>query len=92
MSRPIQAASLHAGPLGMVSYWVPLEEGGYELSAALRERSPEAQPMRIVVKLVDGDDIAFAMPGYQGSLYGFERHEGIVKTSVRLVPHAVALQ
>ena len=33
MTRPIQAASLHGGPLDMVSYWAPLEDEEYELTA-----------------------------------------------------------
>jgi hypothetical protein len=38
--------------------------------------------MRIVMALGDGDDVAFAMPGYPGALYRFARSGEVVTISV----------
>jgi hypothetical protein len=84
MSKPIQAGSLHEGPLDMVAYWVPLEDEGFELTATFLGRVEGDAPMRIVMKLANGDDVAFAMPGYRTALYRFERAGDVVDASVEL--------
>jgi opacity protein-like surface antigen len=78
MTRPIQAGSLHAGVLDMVAYWTPQEDGGYELVATFRARNDEAQPMRVVMKLMAGDSVGFSMPGYLGLNYRFTREDNQV--------------
>jgi hypothetical protein len=90
MSRPIEAASLHDGPLDMVAYYVPLDDGALEVTATFAEHEPQpepepAAPMRIVMALGDGDDVAFAMPGYRQALYRFVRAGDAVTVSVREV-------
>ncbi len=90
MARPIHAASLHDGPLDMVAYYVPVGGGALEVTAtfAVHEPQPETEPvppMRIVMALGDGDDVAFAMPGYPQALYRFVRSGQAVTVSVRPV-------
>lgn len=82
MLEPVQAASLHEGPLDMVAYYLDLDDGGYELTATFRARTDEAQPMRIVMRLMNGDNVAFGMPGYPGSLYRFARENDVITASV----------
>ena len=83
ISQPIQAGSLHEGPLDMVAYWVP-QPDGYEVTATFIGRMPGDQPMRVVVLLSEGDDVAFSMPGYRSALYRFERSDEVVDVSVEL--------
>ena len=45
--------------------------------------------MRIVMALDDGDDVAFAMPGYPQALYRFVRSGDAVTASVREVDPTV---
>jgi len=86
VSRPIEAASLHEGPLDMVAYYTPLDGGGLEVTATFAPHVPSAfHPLRIVMALDDGDDVAFAMPGYMEALYSFRRHGASVTISVREV-------
>ena len=84
--RAIEAASLHEGPLDMVAYYVPAAGGALEVVATFAPReAPAARPMRIVMALGDGDDVAFAMPGYPEALYRFARAGEAVTVSVRQV-------
>lgn len=90
MSSPIQAGSLHEGPLDMVAYWVPLEDAAFEVTATFIGRVSGDEPMRIVMKLEDGDDVAFAMPGYQMAQYRFARDGHAVDVSVAVSTEQVA--
>jgi hypothetical protein len=87
--RPIEAASLHEGPLDMVAYYVPVAGGALEVTATFVARATQAQPMRIVMALGDGDDLAFAMPGHLHALYRFARAGEALTVSVRPVPTIV---
>jgi hypothetical protein len=84
VDRPIQAASLHDGPLDMVAYYLP-KAGGLEVTATFISREDGAQPMRVVMLLADGDDVAFAMPGHLDALYRFARSGPALSVSVRTV-------
>lgn len=90
MAKPIQAGSLHEGPLDMVAYWVPMDDDGYEVTATFIGRIEGDQPQRIVMKLVDGDDVSFAMPGYRTAQYRFERDGEAVNASVSMTRNHVA--
>jgi hypothetical protein len=88
MSRPIEAASLHDGPLDMVGYYEPVSGGALEVTATFAPREVtmmSAAPMRIVMALGDGDDVAFSIPGYPQALYRFARSGATVAVSVRSV-------
>jgi hypothetical protein len=87
--QAIEAASLHEGPLDMVAYYVPVAGGALEVTATFATREVRAEPMRIVMALGDGDDVAFAMPGHPQSLYRFVRAGDSITVSVRPVPSAV---
>lgn len=90
MTKPIQAGSLHDGPLDMVAYWMPVEDDGYELTATFIGRMPGDRPMRIVMRLEDGDDVTFAMPGYRSALYRFARDGAVVGATVQVRSDRVA--
>ncbi len=84
MSRAIEAGSLHDGPLDMVAYFRPAGDGTLVVTATFAERdTPDAHPMRVVMALAEGDDVAFAMPGFEGALYRFSRAGDAVSVSVR---------
>jgi hypothetical protein len=86
--RAIEAASLHEGPLDMVAYYQPAPAGALAVTATFLAREPEAEPMRVVMGLGDGDDVAFAIPGYPQALYRFARFGDAVTVSVRRVQPA----
>jgi len=91
MHEPIEAASLHEGPLDMVAYYVPVSSGALEVTATFAPHEPSAfNPMRIVMALGDGDAVSFAMPGHLEALYSFVRAGTAVTVSVREVPVPVA--
>jgi hypothetical protein len=91
MDRAIEAASLHEGPLDMVAYYRPVPGGVLEVTATFAPRTVtmmSAAPMRIVMVLADGDDVAFAMPGYPQARYRFARDGEAITVSVRPVADA----
>ena len=89
VTRAIEAASLHEGPLDMVAYYVPVAGGALELTATFASRDEQpASPIRIVMALGEGDDVAFAIPGYPQALYRFVRSGAAVTVSVRQVQPA----
>jgi hypothetical protein len=88
MRRSIEAASLHEGPLDMVAYYEPAPSGALEVTATFASRVVRvmsAGPMRVLMALGDGDDVAFAIPGYPDALYRFVRAGDAVTVSVRQV-------
>ena len=89
----IWSASLHEGVLDMVAYYQPAAGGTLEVSATFAPRTVRMMadaPMRIVMVLADGDDIAFAMPGYPDTRYRFARSGDAVTFSARPVLGAAA--
>jgi hypothetical protein len=85
VDRPIAAASLHDGPLDMVAYYLPAADGGLEVTATFVAREDGARPMRVVMRLADGDEVSFAMPGHLEALYCFARRGPALSVSVRPV-------
>ena len=86
MTRAIEAASLHEGPLDMVAYYRPVTSGALEVTATFAPRARGGRgPLRIIMALGDGDDVAFAMPGYPEARYRFVRSGQEVTASVRAV-------
>jgi hypothetical protein len=74
----------------MVAYYLPAAAGALEVTATFAAHEPQPQPepappMRVVMALGDGDDVAFAMPGHPGALYRFTRSGEAVTVSVRAV-------
>jgi hypothetical protein len=47
--------------------------------------------MRIAMRLAEGDDVSFGLPGHGTALYRFARHDGVVDVSVQVLPDAVVL-
>jgi hypothetical protein len=94
IGRAIEAASLHEGPLDMVAFYEPTPGGALKVTAAFAPRIVQvmsAAPMRVVLALGDGDDVAFAMPGYPEALYRFDRSGDVVTVSVRRVEPAATV-
>jgi hypothetical protein len=86
MTRDIEGVSLHEGPHDMVAYYRSVPGDALEVTATFLARDAEGfTPQRIVMALGDGDDVAFAMPGYPGALYRFARAGTRVTVSVRAV-------
>jgi len=81
LSAPIQAGSLHDGPLDMVLYYVPIPG---DLLKVTGTYAPKAggEAHRFVMVLSDGDAVAFAMPGHLQALYRFARDGATVTASV----------
>ena len=51
MRRPIEAATLHEGPLDMVAYFQPGPDGTLVVTATFAARGDLAEPMRVVLAL-----------------------------------------
>jgi hypothetical protein len=90
ISRALAAGSLHDGALDMVAYWVEAPGGALEVTATFRDRATQAEPMRAVMPLRDGDALAFGMPGHAGALYRFARVGHEVRISVEIEPQRMA--
>jgi hypothetical protein len=92
LTRSIEAGSLHEGPLDMVVYWVEAADDHMEVTATFMPRaySPTSTPMRVVMAMADGDNVAFSMPGFSQALYRFTRSGGRVVVSVRPAPAEAA--
>jgi len=91
MTHAIEAASLHGGPLDMVAYFVPAANETLEVTATFAPRHVNERAdasMRVVMGLADGDEVAFAMPGYQEALYRFTRSGETVIVSMLPVDRA----
>jgi hypothetical protein len=80
IGRPIEGGSLHEGHLDMVAYYVPVDGDRLEVTATFAPKTG-GDPLRVVMRLADGDSVAFSMPGHQDSLYAFSRSGEEVKVS-----------
>lgn len=91
VAAPIEAASLHEGPLDMVAYYARTETGAYEVTATFADRELEKQ-MRVVMALEDGDAVQFSMPLYPEARYGFARDgEALTVSAERLDVQSASL-
>ena len=81
LTAPIQAGSLHDGPLDMVLYYLPVAGGLLEVTGTYAPKGGgEAQ--RFVMGLSDGDAVSFGMPGYPQATYRFARVGATVAPAV----------
>lgn len=84
---PIEAGSLHEGPLDMVVYYIPVDGDLLEVTATFAPKGG-GDPERVVMGLADRDSVTFSMPGHRDSLYTFSRSDEEVtvtsKTDMRL--------
>ncbi|MFO1144235.1 MAG: hypothetical protein U1E59_18025 [Amaricoccus sp.] len=83
---PTGAASLHEGPLDMVATYEPFGANALAVTASFAGRTGtimSAAPIRVVMPLGDGDDLAFSVPGYPQAVYRFTRSGATVSISVR---------
>ena len=84
MSRPIEAASLNTDSLALVAYFVPLADDAYEVTATwLGDEDAEAR--RLVMRIEDGEKVAFSLPGHLDTLLTFSREFDAVTLSTRPV-------
>ena len=89
MSAPIEAGSLDTGDIDLVAYYVPLADDGFEVTATwLGDEDAEAS--RLVMRLDEGDDVAFSLPGHAGTLLTFSRDFDAV--TVRAEPTSAAIR
>jgi hypothetical protein len=77
IAAPIQAGSLHEGPLDMVLYYRPVPDGLLEVTGTYAPKAG-GEARRFVMALSDGDAVSFAMPGYPQATYSFRRNAGTV--------------
>jgi hypothetical protein len=81
LSGPIQAGSLHDGPLDMVLYYVPVAGDLLEVTGTYAPKDG-GEARRFVMVLSEGDAVAFAMPGHRQARYRFARRGTTVTASV----------
>ncbi|MGP3699675.1 hypothetical protein [Rhodobacter sp. NSM] len=92
LNAPMQARSLHDGALDLVAYRSDLEDGGFEVTAAFRARTPSAEPQLIRMRLEDQDRVQFSMPSDLRTVYTFARAEGQVTIAAEPVAYSLASQ
>jgi hypothetical protein len=80
MSRPIEAGSLAEDGVSLVAYYVPLADDAYEVTATWLG-ADDAEAHRLVMRLAEGEDVTFALPGHPGLLYTFAREFDAVRIS-----------
>lgn len=89
MSAPIEAGSLHTDDVSLVAYYLPQGDGSLEVTATwLGDEDAEAR--RLVMRLADGDEVAFSLPGHMDTLFTFARDLDAV--TVRSAPAAVTIR
>lgn len=72
LSAPVEAGSLHAEGVTLVAYYLPGADDLLEVTATwLGDEDAEAR--RLVMRLADGDEVAFSLPGHMETLFTFAR-------------------
>ena len=89
ISRPIEAGSIVADGVWLVAYYVPLDDDAYEVSAPYIGPD-DAEPSRLVMRLEEGDDVSFSLPGHLESLLTFSREFDSVRITAE--PAAATLR
>ncbi|MCE6951433.1 hypothetical protein LAZ29_10865 [Cereibacter sphaeroides] len=90
LTAPLQAGSLHTGALDMAAYRTDLADGGIEVTAAFRARSPSAEPQVVKMRLEDRDSVHFSLPFEKRTIYTFARTGGTVRISAEALPITLA--
>jgi hypothetical protein len=83
ITEPIQAGSLHDGPLDMVLYYLPVAGGLLEVTGTYVPKGG-SEAHRFIMGLSDGDAVSFAMPGYPQATYSFARAGATVTAAVEV--------
>ncbi|WP_226622858.1 hypothetical protein [Alloyangia pacifica] len=72
LSEPLAGGTLREGTVDMSIYTQPADAAGIEVVAVYTERAG-AEPLRLAMRLEDGDSTTFGLPGVSGVSYRFER-------------------
>lgn len=76
LSEPRAVAALDGADLNLVMSYLPHADGRLDVTA---EFSRDGQPYRsVLLKMKDGDTVAFSMPDYGDAVYHFARKGGTV--------------
>jgi hypothetical protein len=70
--RPSQAASLATGSVTFSAYFVPLPDASYRVTATWLDAG-HVEPIRLSVRLDEGDAISFSLPGHPETRYTLMR-------------------
>ncbi len=92
LKAPMQAQSLHEGTLDLVAYRRDLAEGGFEVTAAFRARTPSGEPQVVKMLLADQDRVQFSMPQDLRTVYTFARAADQVTITAEPVAFSLASQ
>lgn len=71
-ATPLEATSVVTDNLHMVAYFVPAAGDLYEVTATWVDAEGGA-PQRLVLSLDDGEQVSFALPGHEETLFTFAR-------------------
>lgn len=90
MTRPIEAASLATEDVSLVAYYTPLDDAGVEVTLTWIAAGG-ATPSRLRMRLDDGADVSFSLPGHMDTLLSFAREDDVVRfTTTPVTPRYVA--
>uniref|UniRef100_A4WZI1 Uncharacterized protein n=2 Tax=Cereibacter TaxID=1653176 RepID=A4WZI1_CERS5 len=92
LDAPMQARSLHEGALDLVAYRNDLADGGMEVTAAFRARTPSGEPQVVKMLLQDQDRVQFSMPSDLRTIYTFARVGDRVTVGAEPVAFSLASQ
>ncbi|AXQ95853.1 hypothetical protein LV780_15965 [Cereibacter azotoformans] len=92
LDAPMQARSLHEGALDLVAYRNDLADGGMEVTAAFRARTPSGEPQVVKMLLQDQDRVQFSMPSDLRTIYTFARAGDRVTVGAEPVAFSLASQ
>lgn len=91
VSAPMQGATLQENGLDMSIYFTEVDADGYEVVATYVASDAPANPNRIKMRLADGDNVRFSVPGHLDTLYSFERNQTTVSVKAEPVPNHVTM-
>jgi len=91
LSAPMQAASVHAGDLAMVVYYLEQPDHFQVVATYVSADAPD-EPARFNMALTDGDAVSFGMPTYTEVKYSFIRTGDTIKVTADVIDEAVTAE
>lgn len=86
LPSPLSGGSLQTHSIDMTAYWLPSDDA-FEVVALYAPSYDVTDVSKLQMRLVDGDETTFSLPGFRGTAYLFKRTGDIL--SITSIPTAV---
>jgi len=86
LTSPLSGGTLQTHSIDMTAYWVPSDEA-FEVVAYYAPSYDVSEVAKLQMRLADGDETTFSLPGFRGTVYNFKRTGDAL--SITSVPTAV---